>query len=248
MARIYIIEDNEAIREAVKGYLELNEHEVVQFGKIAGVLESIDVKKPDIIIIDVMLPDGNGFNLAKQIRKKSNVPFIFLTARDQESDRITGFEIGADDYVVKPFSPRELVLRIEAVLKRTAPPAATPDNAISKWILASPTGQANMSEGSPPQAKNILEIDKNSHTIKENGKNIDLTAAEWKIVSYLSGNSGIVLSREKLLGESLDYFYDGSDRIIDTHIKNIRSKMQNQNWIKTIRSFGYKFEGKQEKL
>ncbi|MCL2792916.1 MAG: response regulator transcription factor [Spirochaetaceae bacterium] len=231
MARIYIIEDNEAIREAVKGYLELNEHEVVQFGKTANVLESIDVKKPDIIIIDVMLPDGNGFNLAKQIRKKSNVPFIFLTARDQESDRITGFEIGADDYVVKPFSPRELVLRVEAVLKRTAPSLPESGNVTSKWILEN----------------DILEIDKNSHTIKENGKSIDLTAAEWKIISYLSENSGIVLSREKLLGESLDYLYDGSERIIDTHIKNIRSKMKSQNWIKTIRSFGYKFEGKQEK-
>ena len=234
MARIYIIEDNEVIREAVKGYLELNEHEVVQFGKIANVLETIDTKKPDIIIIDVMLPDGNGFNLAKQIRKKSNVPFIFLTARDQESDRITGFEIGADDYIVKPFSPRELVLRVEAILKRTissGTSSAGSNSGLSKWILN----------------KDILEIDKKSHTIKENEKNIDLTAAEWKIISYLSLNSGIVISREKLLGESLDYFYEGSERIIDTHIKNIRSKMKNQNWIKTIRSFGYKFEGKEEK-
>jgi two-component system phosphate regulon response regulator PhoB len=232
MARIYIVEDNESIREAVKGYLELNEHEVLQFAKIANVLESIDIKKPDIIIIDVMLPDGNGFNLAKQIKKKSNIPFIFLTARDQESDRITGFEIGADDYVIKPFSPRELVLRVEAVLKRTAASFAGNDNAISKWILG----------------KDNLVIDKNSHTIKENEKNIDLTAAEWKIISYLSDNSGILLSREKLLGESLDYFYEGSERVIDTHVKNIRSKMKNQDWIKTVRGFGYRFEGKQGKL
>ncbi len=229
MARIYIIEDNEAIREAVKGYLELNEHEVIQFGNITNVVESIDVKKPDIIIIDIMLPDGNGFNLAKQIRKKNNVPFIFLTARDQESDRITGFEIGADDYVVKPFSPRELVLRVEAVLKRSGTGAKNKDYSI--WILE----------------EDFLEIDKNSHTIKENGKIIDLTAAEWKIISHLSENSGILLSREKLLGESLDYFYEGSERVIDTHIKNIRSKMRNQNWIKTVRGFGYRFEGKQGK-
>ena len=232
MARIYIIEDNEAIREAVKGYLELNEHEVLQFEKIANVIESIDIKKPDIIIIDVMLPDGNGFNLAKQIKKKSNIPFIFLTARDQESDRITGFEIGADDYVIKPFSPRELVLRVEAVLKRTASSFAGSSNVTSKWILE----------------KDTLVIDKNSHTVKENEKNIELTAAEWKIISYLSENSGILLSREKLLGESLDYFYEGSERVIDTHVKNIRAKMKNQNWIKTVRGFGYRFEGKQEKL
>lgn len=231
MARIYIIEDNEAIREAVKGYLELNEHEVVQFGRVENVLESMELKKPDIIIIDVMLPDGSGFNLAKQIRKKSNVPFIFLTARDQESDRITGFEIGADDYVIKPFSPKELVLRIEVVLKRTVPSPTNTNSALSKWILE----------------EDIIEIDKSSHTIKENNKTIDLTAAEWKIISYLSDNSGILLSREKILGECLDYFYEGSERVIDTHIKNIRSKMKNQNWIKTVRGFGYRFEGKEGK-
>ncbi len=225
MARIYIVEDNDAISEAVKGYLELNEHEVIRFGKLDGVLESINIKKPDLAIIDVMLPDGSGFNLAKQIRKKHELPFIFLTARDQESDRITGFEIGADDYVVKPFSPRELVLRVEAVLKRTSSSVKISN---SKWVL----------EGV------LLEIDENSHTISEDGKVMDMTAAEWKIVDYLAGNAGILLSREKILGECLDYFYEGSERTIDTHIKNIRSKMKNQNWITTVRGFGYRFDGK----
>jgi two-component system phosphate regulon response regulator PhoB len=232
MARIYIIEDNEAIREAVKGYLELNEHEVVEFGKIGNVLESLEVKRPDIIIIDVMLPDGSGFNLAKQIRKKSCVPFIFLTARGEESDRITGFEIGADDYVVKPFSAKELVLRVEAVLKRSAPSQADAGSGILKWALDS----------------DVIEMDRGCHTIKENKRVLDFTAAEWKIICYLSENSGIVLSREKLLAECLDYMYEGSERIIDTHIKNIRAKFENENWVKTVRGFGYKFEGKQEKV
>jgi len=224
MARIYIVEDNDAIREAVTGYLELNEHEVIQFGRTAGVLESISIKKPDLIIIDVMLPDGNGFNLSKQIKKSEDIPFIFLTARDQESDRITGFELGADDYVVKPFSPRELVLRVEAVLKRTK---SGIKQSITKWVLDS----------------DVLELDSISHSIRENSTAIDMTAAEWKILEYLASNSGILLSREKILGECLDYFFEGSERTIDTHIKNIRSKLKNQNWIKTVRGFGYRFEG-----
>lgn len=231
MARIYIVEDNDAISEAVKGYLELNEHEVLRFAKLDGVIDTISKKQPDLIIIDIMLPDGSGFNLAKQIRKKHDIPFIFLTARDQESDRITGFEIGADDYVVKPFSPRELVLRVEAVLKRTQQaPGAAADSAKGKseWTL----------DGV------MLEIDEESHTISENGHAVDLTAAEWKITDYLAGNAGILLSREKILGECLDYFYEGSERTVDTHIKNIRSKMKNQNWIKTVRGFGYRFDGK----
>jgi len=226
MARIYIVEDNDAISEAVKGYLELNEHEVIRFARLEGVMESMGIRQPDIIIIDVMLPDGSGFNLAKQIRKKNEIPFIFLTARDQESDRITGFEIGADDYVVKPFSPRELVLRVEAVLKRTQTSGSIAE--ITRWQM----------DGT------ILEIDANSHTIKEDSKTVDLTAAEWKIIDYLARNAGILLSREKILGECLDYFYEGSERTVDTHIKNIRSKMENQNWIKTVRGFGYRFDGK----
>jgi DNA-binding response OmpR family regulator len=116
---IYLVEDNENLREAVCSYLELQDHEVLVFGRIEGVLESISVKIPDLIILDVMLPDGNGFHLARKIRKTHDTPIIFLTAKTGESDRITGFEVGGDDYVVKPFSPKELALRVEAILRRT---------------------------------------------------------------------------------------------------------------------------------
>ena len=225
MARIYIVEDNDSIREAVKGYLELNEHEVIQFNKTAGVLDTLEHKTPDLIIIDIMLPDGSGFNLSRQIKKTNNIPFIFLTARDQESDRITGFELGADDYVVKPFSPRELVLRVEAVLRRTGGAAEKP---YGRWQIGNDT----------------LEIDNSGHKILENSRFVQMTAAEWKILEYLSLNAGVLLSREKILGECLDYFFEGSERTVDTHIKNIRSKFENQEWIKTVRGFGYRFEGK----
>ena len=119
MARIFFIEDNEGLREAATGYLKLDDHEVVEFGRLQGVLEALRVREPDLIILDVMLPDGNGFQLARSIRRDYNIPIIFLTAKTSESDRITGFEVGGDDYVLKPFSARELNLRVKAVLKRT---------------------------------------------------------------------------------------------------------------------------------
>jgi DNA-binding response OmpR family regulator len=123
MARIFVIEDNESLREAVVSYLRLAEHEVVEFARLEGVEQALAAREPQLIVLDVMLPDGDGFQLARRIRKSSGVPLLFLTARTSESDRITGFELGADDYVVKPFSPRELALRVEAILRRTSSPA-----------------------------------------------------------------------------------------------------------------------------
>ena len=120
MACIFLVEDNTLIREAVSGYLKLENHEIVEFPTAEGVEESVKKIKPDLLILDVMLPDGNGFLLAKSIRSFSSVPLIFLTAKDSESDRILGFELGADDYICKPFSAKELVLRAQALLKRVS--------------------------------------------------------------------------------------------------------------------------------
>lgn len=232
MARIFVIEDNESIREAVVGYLELNDHTVVAFDSIRDVGEVMAHKMPDLLIIDIMLPDGNGFALAKQIRSQSSVPFIFLTARDAESDRITGFELGADDYVVKPFSPRELVLRAEAVLKRVGRrdgeglTAADP----AMWRLRGRT----------------LAVDQAGHSATVDGMEIRLTVAEWRILSFLTTNEGILLTRERILGECLDYSYEGSERTVDTHIKNIRAKLGTGDWIETVRGFGYRFRGTRE--
>jgi DNA-binding response OmpR family regulator len=146
MARIFVVEDNEALREAVCSYLRLNDHEIVEFPRAGGVLEVVETKPPDLIVLDVMLPDGDGFLLARKIRKTQGLPIIFLTAKASESDRITGFELGADDYVVKPFSPRELSLRVEAVLRRSGSGGAKPDAAMS-WVLG----------------KQVLELDEAAH-------------------------------------------------------------------------------------
>ena len=119
MAHIYVVEDNESIREAVTGYLQLADHEVSGFGELAGVKEALEVRIPDLILLDVMLPDGDGFIFAKELLSRESIPLIFMSARESESDRITGFEIGADDYIVKPFSVKEVVARVKAALRRT---------------------------------------------------------------------------------------------------------------------------------
>ena len=226
MANIIIVEDNEQIRESVKSYLELENYTVYEFSRIAGVYEAVEHKSIDIIILDIMLPDGNGFSLAKKIRVNYNIPIIFLTAKTTESDRITGFEIGGDDYIIKPFSPKELVLRVKSILKRIK---------TSLHKKAKLEFKLNNS---------ILKIKTDIHSIELDNKEIYLTPAEWEILTFLANNSGIVLSRSRLLGECLDYMAEGSERTIDTHVKKIRAKLKNPNWIETIRNYGYRFNGK----
>jgi DNA-binding response OmpR family regulator len=227
MARIFIVEDNESLREAVCSYLRLNDHEIVEFSRVGGVVEAIETREPDLIVLDVMLPDGDGFLLARKIRKSHVVPIIFLTAKATESDRITGFELGADDYVVKPFSPKELSLRVEAVLRRSTGREERPDMP-KRWSLGD----------------RILELDEEAHRASVDEAQINLTVAEWKILSYLAVRTGTVVGRERLLGESLDYLVaEGSERTVDTHIKNLRSKLGDPGWIETVRGFGYRFVG-----
>jgi DNA-binding response OmpR family regulator len=229
MARIFVVEDNESLREAVCSYLLLNDHEIVEFPRIGGVLEAIETKPPDLIVLDVMLPDGDGFLLARKIRKDHTIPIIFLTAKATESDRITGFELGADDYVVKPFSPKELSLRVEAVLRRSG----------ERMIQAAASMHWTLGE-------RVLELDEAAHRASVDGEAINLTVAEWKILSYLAARPGTVVSRERLLGESLDYLVaEGSERTVDTHVKNLRSKLGDPGWIETVRGFGYRFSGVQ---
>ncbi|MBT3274373.1 MAG: response regulator transcription factor [Spirochaetales bacterium] len=225
MAKIFLVEDNDNLREAVAGYLVLDGHEVVEFSRFRRFHDAVEKGKPDLMILDVMLPDGDGFLVAKKLSETQNIPVIFMTAKATESDRITGFEIGADDYIVKPFSPKELTLRVKAVLRRTAPGEEPKQNS---WELNG----------------NELQILDDAHQVLHDGENIQLTAAEWKILTHLADRAGIVVERTHLLTESLDYIAEGSERTIDTHIKNIRSKLGSAEWIETIRGFGYRFSGK----
>ena len=205
MKLIYIVEDHEVIRNGVVQYLSLSGYEGKGFGTIQEVREAFQAKVPDLLIQDVMLPDGDGFSFVKEMKEKTpHLPVIFLTARVEESDRILGFELGADDYITKPFSPKELVLRIQA----------------------------------------LMIIDDNEHVLSINGAPIALTAAEWRIVFYLASNAPNLITRSQILEECFDYSFESYERVVDTHIKNIRAKLRPGTWIDTVRGYGYRFSGK----
>ncbi len=228
MARIFVVEDNDGLRETIASYLELDDHTVSCFSKLSGVDEAVRLQHPDLIILDVMLPDGDGFLFARRLRSHERTPIVFLTARTSESDRITGFEVGGDDYVVKPFSNKELMLRVRALLRRVQ------DEAPRRTALWT-TGDSG--------ERHELELDDEGHLCRHDGEDVTLTAAEWKILRYLAERPRMVVSRERLLGECLDYLAEGSERTIDTHIKNIRLKLEKAPWIDTVRGFGYRFIG-----
>ncbi|TVQ24018.1 MAG: DNA-binding response regulator [Spirochaetaceae bacterium] len=231
MALVFIVEDNQLIREAVSQYFQIDGTDVVEFAQASGVSDAIETQNPDLLILDVMLPDENGFVLAKQIRRSSDIPIMFLTARESESDRITGFEIGADDYVVKPFSAKELVLRAKALIRRTSSKGDDPETGLSaRWALGD----------------SELLLDRKRHRAFINGQELSLTASEWKILSYLASYDEVVRTRRSILGECLDYLHDGSERTVDTHIANIRNKLGDDDWIETVRGYGYRFCGEMQ--
>ena len=228
MKLIYVVEDHEVIRNGVVQYLTLSGYESEGFKCIADATAGFAHRVPDLLIQDVMLPDGDGFAFVKDIKTKTpRLPVIFLTARVDESDRILGFELGADDYITKPFSPKELVLRIQALFRRIDECAETSKNQYKYF-----------------DGENTLLIDEDIHEIEVNGQKINLTAAEWRIVLYLVTNAPNLITRAQILEECFDYSFESYERVVDTHIKNIRTKLRPGNWIDTVRGYGYRFSGK----
>lgn len=228
MKLIYVVEDHEVIRNGVVQYLSLSGYEATGFRNLQEAREGFSKKMPDMLIQDVMLPDGDGFAFVKEIKEKNDrLPVIFLTARVDESDRILGFELGADDYITKPFSPKELVLRIQALFRRVDEGAGVSKN---KYTYV--------------DGDNSLYIDEDIHEIRVNDVPINLTAAEWRIVLYLVSNEPNLITRAQILEECFDYSFESYERVVDTHIKNIRTKLRPGNWIDTVRGYGYRFSGK----
>ena len=228
MKLIYVVEDHEVIRNGVVQYLTLSGYESEGFKCIADATAGFAHRVPALLIQDVMLPDGDGFAFVKDIKTKTpRLPVIFLTARVDESDRILGFELGADDYITKPFSPKELVLRIQALFRRIDEGAETSKNQYKYF-----------------DGENTLLIDEDIHEIEVNGQKINLTAAEWRIVLYLVTNAPNLITRAQILEECFDYSFESYERVVDTHIKNIRTKLRPGNWIDTVRGYGYRFSGK----
>ncbi len=222
---IYIIEDHDMIREGVRQYLELSGYRVKGFANLKSAREGWAEEEPNLLLQDVMLPDGDGFAFVKQLKEKSDIPVIFMTARTDESDRILGLELGADDYISKPFSPKELVLRVQAVLRRYRNSSFRPSDGLLY------TGEHSMS------------FNEQEHQLIIDSVQIVLTAAEWRILSYLIENSHHLVSRSQILEECFDYTLESYERVVDTHIKNIRSKLGEGSWIETVRGYGYRFIG-----
>lgn len=218
--KILVVDDESRMRKLVKDFLVRKNYEVIE---AENGEQAIDIffsdKEIDLIILDIMMPKLDGWQVCREIRQYSKVPIIMLTAKSDEKDELLGFELGVDEYISKPFSPKILVARVEAVLRRTAS-----------------TDQELIEVGG-------IVLDKSAHQVKIDGKEIELSFKEFELLTYFVTNQGIALSREKILNNVWNYDYFGDARTIDTHVKKLRSKMgQKGDYIKTIWGLGYKFE------
>ncbi|MDO4870442.1 MAG: response regulator transcription factor [Bacillota bacterium] len=222
MAKILVADDEQKIREVIREYAVFNGHEITEAADGMSAVGLCKLNDYDLIIMDVMMPKLDGFSACKEIRKTSNTPIIMLSARSEEYDKLFGFELGIDDYVVKPFSPKELMARINAVLSRKGAPEK-------------PEQQVMTFDG--------LEINIPARTVTVDGEKVDLTPKEYELLFYLVENKNIALSRDKLLSDIWGYDFFGDDRTIDTHIKNLRNSLgKYRDYIVTLRGVGYKFE------
>lgn len=221
MQKILVVDDEKMIRNVIKEYAEFDGFEVTEAEDGMEAVEICRKEDFDLIVMDIMMPRLDGYSAIKEIRKTKQIPVIMLSARGEEYDKLFGFEIGIDDYVVKPFSPKELLARIKAVLKRAAAKEQPMD--IIRY------------EG--------LEINVTGREVSVDGKPVSLTPKEYDLLFYLVRNKGIALSREKLLEEVWGYDFFGDDRTVDTHIKMLRNSLgEYRKFIKTLRGMGYKFE------
>lgn len=223
MYNILVVDDEEKIRLLIRKYAEFEGHTVTEAADGMEAVQLTRKKDFDCIIMDIMMPELDGFSACREIRKSSNVPIIMLSARGEEYDRISGFELGIDDYVVKPFSPKELMLRISAVMKRVSP-----DNQQKKNEIVKIDG---------------LCADFTARIVTIDGQKIDMSPKEYDLFFYMLRNRNIALTREKLITEVWGYDFYGDDRTLDTHIKLLRKSLGSYSrLIVTLRGVGYRFE------
>ena len=222
MSKILVVDDEFRIREIIKKYANFEGHKVTEAVDGMSAIEICNKETFDIIIMDVMMPELDGFSACKEIRKHCNTPIIMLSARGEEYDKIHGFELGIDDYVVKPFSPKELMMRVNAVLKRSNG-ADTASQDVFKY-------------------ENLV-VDFTARIVTVNGKRVDMTPKEYELFCYMVKNKGIALTREKLISEVWGYDFFGDDRTLDTHIKLLRKSLgEYSKCIVTLRGVGYRFD------
>lgn len=222
MYHILVADDEPKIRGIIKKYAEFEGYQVTEAGDGMQAVQLCREQDFDAVIMDIMMPELDGFSACREILKFKQMPFIMLSARGEEYDKIHGFEIGADDYVVKPFSPRELMLRLNVVITRNNKSAAR-------------AGETLKFGG--------LTIDKSARVVYTDGNKIDLSPKEYDLLLYLAENIGIALTREQILNSVWGYDFFGDDRTLDTHIKLLRSRLgEYRRYIVTLRGVGYRFE------
>ena len=219
--KILVVDDESRMRKLVKDFLTKKNFQVLEAGNGEEAMDIFyEEKDIALIILDVMMPKMDGWEVCREIRKNSKVPIIMLTARSDERDELLGFDLGVDEYISKPFSPKILVARVEAILRRTG--QNNPEDVISAGCIV---------------------IDKAAHLATVDGKPMELSFKEFELLTYFLENQGIALSREKILNSVWNYDYFGDARTIDTHVKKLRSKMGDKGeYIKTVWGMGYKFE------
>lgn len=218
--QILVVDDESRMRKLVKDFLQREGYSVLEAGDGMEAMDIFYEQKIDLVILDVMMPRMDGWQTCREIRRDSTVPIIMLTARSEERDELQGFELGVDEYISKPFSPKILVARVGALLKR----------------IYGTDAEEKMEAGG-------IELDKAAHQVQVDGNSIDLSYKEFELLTYFLENQGIALSREKILNNVWNYDYFGDARTIDTHVKKLRNKLGDKgNYIKTIWGMGYKFE------
>jgi len=220
--KILIVDDEEGIRNIIKEYCQSMNYETDEAKDGKEALDKLRNNSYDLLVLDIMMPVLDGFSMLKELENNKRIPTIVLSARGEEYDKLSGFDLGIDDYLTKPFSPKELMARIKAILQRTH------KDQMELYTYKD------------------LEINFLSHTIKIKGKEIELTPKEYDILTYLIKNKNIAISREQLLSNVWGYDYFGDDRTVDTHIKMLRNSLKEyRDTIKTVRGLGYKYEEKE---
>ncbi|WLR43779.1 response regulator transcription factor [Bacillus carboniphilus] len=228
---ILVVDDEERIRRLLKMYLEREGYQIEEAENGDEALEFALSRDFDLILLDIMMPGIDGVEVCKKLREKKATPIIMLTAKGEEANRVQGFEVGVDDYIVKPFSPREVVLRVKAILRRSSPTTYLKTDTTAKNVIAFP----------------YLTIDHDAHRVTANGEEVNLTPKEYELLYYLAKTPDKVYDREKLLKEVWHYDFFGDLRTVDTHVKRLREKLNKVSseaaaMIVTVWGVGYKFE------
>ena len=227
MYNILVVDDEEMIRRLIAKYAAFEGHSVTEAGDGMSAVQMCREGQFDIVILDIMMPELDGFSACREIRKFSDIPIIMLSARGEEYDKINGFNLGVDDYVVKPFSPKELMLRVEAVMKRVRTNGKTTESASANEIVE----------------LDGLKADLTARIVYIDGERADMSPKEYELFFYMLKNRNIALSRDKLLSEVWGYDYFGDDRTLDTHIKLLRRSLgKYADYIVTLRGVGYRFD------